>query len=389
MVLAKQAGADPLKFIRGTDLSDGSACGYNNQTNNPYLAWPNPVDPLYIYNTICVPTCDATNNYGSSAGSFGGVLTRMVYRYNTTQVGYYCAPTAQALALIPSVQLSWQSGSVTNLISQAVADVTTSWIGILVATACSIIVTFLFISFMGKCAGCLVLTGIVLVLGACSLLAAFLITFGNNSTNKEVEPSYAQAALIIGYIIAGLIFILLCVLLALYTRIRIAIEVVKEAAHAVGDMKCIICFPIYPLLAALCYIVVLALSIVYVWSVTTLSIAPTPSGLSQTAAIPSSMWAAGSFANGNPAFYYSTSRSNFWYGLTAYLVFHGLWQIQFFFYFGYLTFAGATADWYFTDRYPPGHPDEVFFSFVLHILSTCYLMFFFFFFFFFNLFIIL
>jgi hypothetical protein len=47
-------------------------------------------------------------------------------------------------------------------------------------------------------------------------------------------------------------------------------------------------------------------------------------------------------------------RAEEWQYYGAYHFFHLLWVIQFFFYFGYLVFAGATADWYFTPRNSSG-----------------------------------
>jgi hypothetical protein len=43
----------------------------------------------------------------------------------------------------------------------------------------------------------------------------------------------------------------------------------------------------------------------------------------------------------------------------AYHFFHLLWNMQFLFYFGYLVFAGATADWYFSETAANGEDKKV------------------------------
>ena len=348
--LAKSSGANVWAVVRGTDLEDGGICGLSvNQTSNPYLAWPNPVD---FYNaTICVPSCDATNNYGNPNAS-SPVLTRMVYRYSSTQVGFYCLPTASALSLLPSVSVQWQDSGITEQCSKAASDVATTWIGILVAIIGSVIVSFILIIFLGKCASCIFFCAISFIMIGAALISAFLIWWGLDSTHKIAEPNIAKASLVIGAILACLFFIFLCVLLAMINRIKIALGIVKEASYAIGDMKSIICFPIFPFMLAVIYLAIWLVAMLYVWSVIVPDgSVPTPSGLRQLALFPSSMWSGSKVSsNGLPNSLSLFQRPYYWQRLSAYLVFHALWQFQFLFYFGYLTFAGATADWYFTPR---------------------------------------
>jgi hypothetical protein len=357
LFMARQEGADPWRVIRGQDL-DGGVCGMGNKTDYPYLAFPNPIDPSGSYLPVCVESCEATNQYGNNTYNKPR-LTKMVYRYESSRVGYYCLPTAGALSLIPTVNLEWQQSDITTMIGQAVTDVTVSARAICVAIALSIIVTFMFVALLGKCAGCIVLMAIILILGGCTLFSAYLIYWGKLQANIDATPNYAYAAYVSGIVLACIVFLTICVLLALYTRIRIAVEVVKQAAAAVGDMKCIICFPIYPFIFCVAYLVLWAAAMVYVWSVQTVGpLTTTPTALTQLASFPTSMWDSVNLKiqlgstdmpyNANPTSYYPTSRTNFWLSLSAYLVFHALWMIQFFFYFGFITFAGATADWYFT-----------------------------------------
>lgn len=351
--LAQKAGANPYKLIRGVSI-DGDICGYDNAVNLDYVAWPNPIQDYD--RIICVSSCDATDNYGNSDASVP-TLTRMAYRYKTSQLGYYCLPTTAALDLLPSVSVDWESSDITRQCSQAAADTAATWHALAISAGAALIITFLFVAFLGKCAGCVLLTAIAAIIGGSSLISAFLIVWGLDSTHRVADPNLAKAALVFGVVLAAMVLIALCVLIAMYTRIRIAVEVVKEAAHAVGDMKSIICFPLVPFIITLCYIALWAACMIYVFSVTeTAPLSSLPSSMRTLATTPASMWAGSSVStNANPLTYYPTYRTNYWRGLAAYLFFHLLWQIQFFFYFGYLTFAGATADWYFTPRDKEGY----------------------------------
>lgn len=350
--MAHKAGADPYKLIYGIDMN-GDKCGYGSNVGKTYVAWPNPA---YYEFLACVDSCEATNNYGSDDPTTPAPGTRMAYRYESTSLGPYCLPTAGALQLLPSISVSWTESDITRQCTNAAADVATTWPAILASGGAALIITFIFVAFLGKCAGCVLLLAITFIMGGTGLISAFLIRYGMDEEHKIADPNTAKAALVCGAVLAAVIAIALCILLAMYTRIRIAVEVVKEAASAVGDMKTIICFPIFPFITAVVYVALWIVCMVYVFSVTEAGVSTsTPSQVTTLASIPSSMWNPSGGTNQNPLTYIPTYHTDFWKTLAAYLFFHLLWQIQFFYYFGYLTFAGATADWYFTERDSRGY----------------------------------
>jgi choline transporter-like protein 2/4/5 len=56
-----------------------------------------------------------------------------------------------------------------------------------------------------------------------------------------------------GWIFVGGTAIFLLVIIALRSRIKIAVEVVKEASRAINDVKSIVFFPILPIFLAIAY----------------------------------------------------------------------------------------------------------------------------------------
>jgi hypothetical protein len=131
-------------------------------------------------------------------------------------------------------------------------------------------------------------------------------------------------------------------------RIQIAIEVVKESAHAIADMPFIMLFPFVPILLLSAYLVL------WIWGATVIySVSVTESvELSGDLEVNRYMWGykdgGDSWKNGLPESYSKTSFDSTYQAHAAWHFFHLLWVMQFFIYFCYLIFAGATADWYFT-----------------------------------------
>jgi len=114
----------------------------------------------------------------------------------------------------------------------------------------------------------------------------------------------------LGGILIAVVVIFLCVVLALFSRIRIAVEVIKESARCVVDMFLVLFFPLAPLFFFVVYMFAWLAGALTINSVGTATEVTTPATLLTFGADHS---ASGS-SNGNPAT--STlylSDSSFWY----------------------------------------------------------------------------
>jgi len=351
---AVKAGADPNKILRGVDMA-GRICGTSGSVNNvaydmtklPYAAWPHP---FYYDYKICVDKCTYTNATTLTAGA-----SNMVYFYPSIQLAYYCIPdVSSALSVAISLNVSGSFSSSVEAAAQAVSDVITVWPYILISCGTAIIVAFIFmplLRFMGKCIVWSALGCILVGLGGGGY---FLYAYGVKSLEDgSLSTDNAEACKITAYVLWGITAIYFLVIFFLRKRIQIAIEVVKDAACAITDMPLLVTFPLFPVIVGAGYICVWLFMATYVWSVSSIA--------KDTTGIPSEMKEykiPPGVANGVPTNYpeyWKFTRLTDWQYVAAYLFFHLLWMTQFLFYFAYLAFAGATADWYFTPRDEKGH----------------------------------
>ena len=367
--LAVKAGANPDKVLRGVDM-EGKICGragkkYDgtlyDETSRPFAAWPNPLE----YNfKICVDSCAYTVAEDSD---------RMAWQYNSSLLVYYCIPSADAGAVLGVVVSANSSSfsSATTFVVNSTADVMNSWqyLGYSIGTA--IVLCFAVMPLLRWCGRCLVFTCIFGVIVAGVAGGVFLYNYGIKAqADGTISSTRADACVYTAYVLWGFVAIFTLVVFFLRKRILIAIEVVKEAALAITQMPMMIVFPLFPVILGFAYIACWIYLSIYVYSVTTLSPAGknvpesvthymTPPFYSRTKLVQyPAKYAAGTIANAiqqtYPVPYVFKPVSEKWQYVSWYLFFHLLWVVQFLFYFSYLAFVGATADWYFTPRQENG-----------------------------------
>lgn len=361
-IQASDKGADPWKVVYAKDVN-GNICGHSpGFKDKPYGVWPHPSYTSYM---ICVADCNYTNLCTS---------LDMAYKYPSLPVlGAYCLPDPTSILSL-SVSVSG-SGSVADafdevgkVLSQAFVDIYQSWLLIAIASGFSIIVTFTMTAFLKRCAGVITAFCLLLVVGGIAGSGYGLLHFAKTAeATGELTPEYAEYTRYAAYVLFGLAGLFFLVCLALRKQIRIATAVVKEAAGATGDMKCLMLFPLYPILIGVGYVAAWIVVALFIGSVSTLQ----PQGAipaavrtygvgfqvcAVQAAIQGSYAGLGQLGQTNTLPANSTAyvlEETFQYYFAAHF-FHLLWVIQFLFYFAYLVFAGATADWYFTPRKPNG-----------------------------------
>jgi hypothetical protein len=123
----------------------------------------------------------------------------------------------------------------------------------------------------------------------------------------------------------------------------IAVEVVKEAARAIEDMRLIVLFPIIPFVVVCGYIVFWVSVTLWIFSASTLEDKPLPTLITDYPDPP----ATNLFIHGVNM---STFKDFVWNSqfkpLFAIHLIHLLWNVNFVIYFCYVATAGAIANWY-------------------------------------------
>jgi len=238
----------------------------------------------------------------------------------------------------------------------------------LISAVTAIIFSFIMMPVLRYCGKCMVFTCILLVIVSIFAGGYFMYAYGIKAqSDGSLSASRADACLYTAYVLWGIDGIFVLVMFFMRKRILIAIGVVKEAARAMTDMPLLIVFPIVPVLVGCCYICWWLVMMTYIWSVSKLTPHTTAMPAEIKYYVPPFFYLAQfvqkplqavDYANGVvlndlstefPIQYYSTQEKT-WQYVGAYLFFHLLWVTQFLYYFTYLTFAGAVADWYFTPR---------------------------------------
>lgn len=350
--LAVTSGGTPYKILYGVDMY-GKVCGIDHP-DQPLAAWPHP---FYYEPKICVSSCDYTSDIVKSDES-----SRMAVLYTSTPFAGYCIPKlAENFSLSVEMNVDSQfSEGLSNagaVVSRNLRDIHETYTVILTSSLTCIFWVFACILLIRMLAGYIV--------GLLCAAVVVLFTYGGymifSFASSETAAQYLDedgilAVQIFGGICCAIGVILCLVLFFMRKSIQIAVEVVKEASKAIFDMPLIFAFPIWPAALGVAYFMFWIFTGLYVHSVSFLVPEPTPEAVTTYNAFsfPERAMMAKAFptvvnmTNENPAEMQRFTHDKNWEYAQAFHFFHMLWNVQFLIYFGYLVFAGATCDWYFT-----------------------------------------
>lgn len=317
--VAGREGANPQRILRGVDYAD-RICGLDAGVEDKHFAaWPYP--PEYQFK-VCVASCSETQTN----------TTLFPEDYASVEFVFYCIPVINGSVNI-NVTLSGDFENASEDASRAVADMYIAKLIILLSAGLALFGSYMYVFLNRYIAGLLVYLGILLTaLGGIALSYAM---FQRYQKYDDTEVSNRKrVVLAFGIITAGSTALFLLVVCALWTRIKIAIEVAKEAGRAIDDMKCIVCFPIIPFFIGGGYVVFWIALAMYIFSVSNKIQRPTPTfrGLNNTFG----------------ANYTDREWDQEYQRAFAFHFFHFLWTVQLFIYFTFMVTAGAVAEWYFT-----------------------------------------
>lgn len=335
MLRAQDEGASFDRATTGSDMQ-GIPCGTGLNGNRKYSAFPNPA---YIRTTICVSDCAETNSAAN---------LHMAVNYKSIAVAGYCLPDIRVLPANLTSAFNDEFSGAQAAVTRSTSDLWTLRYVLLASTGAALLVSIFVIMLSRHCVSCFVWSTIIFFLGGGVVLGGvFWYRYKDNGDFFVSEWTDAWFALAIAS--WSVTFICLLILIFLRKQLKIAIEVVREASRVISDMKCLICYPLLPGLFIVGYFLLFVLITLWFYSVGSYRAESVPLAV-RTYGFPNADINRVGSANANPSTQqtFVTSETFMWWGI--YNVFHMLWTIQTVYYVGYLTMAGAVAQWYFAVR---------------------------------------
>eukprot|EP00462_Mataza_sp_D1_P001407 CAMPEP_0175092832 /NCGR_PEP_ID=MMETSP0086_2-20121207/2674_1 /TAXON_ID=136419 /ORGANISM="Unknown Unknown, Strain D1" /LENGTH=652 /DNA_ID=CAMNT_0016365723 /DNA_START=32 /DNA_END=1990 /DNA_ORIENTATION=- len=360
-ITAQNNGADPNKIIYGVNAK-GQICGVTEGVKDkPLAAFPyvdfslsNPTSNWH-HLVVCVKDCSVTNGSDMTTANQFSTL------YNSSKFLSYCLPVpASDVSISVSGNLNSQIATGFETAAKAITDINTSQDVIFGSAALAFLFIFFWLVALRKCAKTMVYLLLFCIAGGGMMLSQLFLEWAKDMEVKQAaaesmgDVQYLRWA---GYLFMALTTIFLLVVFFLRTQIDIAIEVTRESAKALLDMKWLAVFPLLPAILVILYLVLWVFIGLNMYSLTTTVSEPTLNasrtyGLTWLAKNPLQVNSINSNIPANIT-RYQIDTSLQW--ASVFHLFHMFWVTQFFFYLGFLIFAGAAADWYFTKTDAEGH----------------------------------
>lgn len=329
---AGKAGADPYRIINGVNMN-GQICGQGNQTDNKYAFWPNPI---YYEALQCLKSCDLTNSADNPYATF---------LYPSFRFGRYCLPDIEKVANVTSMlemsktfTAAFEEAS--EQTSRIMTDLVTARNVIYGCGAGTFLGAMVVMFLIQKLAGFIIWGVIFTAIALIAVLGG--VSYKYCLEEKSAEDDLHEYLEVASYVLWVIAAILLLTVFFLRTQIRIAIEVVKQAAKALESMPSLYLFPLLGGLLAVLYFVFWVVISGQVFSVITYVKGTTDTNLLNRIGFDNDS------RNANPGTMMFPTRGEKWNNALWFLFFHLLWQTQAVVYWSYLVICGAAADWYFT-----------------------------------------
>jgi solute carrier family 44 (choline transporter-like protein), member 2/4/5 len=315
-----EQGGDYNRVLRGVDLQ-GRICGKDIGVENaPLAAWPYPLE---YESKICVSSCAETQTNANIAT-----------KHASTEFLFYCVPIVNASA---GISLSGDFNSYSQQFTRAIGDLYTARLVMAGTPIAALLFSFLYVSCAKRFAGTLV-WGVLFSLMLAGAFIGYSLLQMAGEYDADIDQDRIKAIKISAYISIGFSVTLAVVVFTLRNRIRVAVEVIKEASRAISKMTSLVLFPIIPFVLTIAYIFFWGVVALYLYSVADKTTKSTPSTV--TAGV----------GNTNPTTQVVYERRSDYNNAIAYHFFNLLWVMQFFLYFAFCVVAGAVADWYFSAR---------------------------------------
>jgi hypothetical protein len=330
---ALASGGDVSRITNGVDYA-GNVCGKGDNAERPLVAWPDPTEFDF---RICVASCAET--------TVPSPHPLMVTLTGATDPGYttekfinYCVPDPLSSPNIPNSIFGADAkfGSGSQIVSRYVADFSNASDVIIASGFIAFLLSCVYASLLKRFALPLVFFAIVAVCFGTFLAGYSMLSMANDLAADPTADSSARAdtlKIVAGCLIAlAAIFVL--VMIAMWRRILIAAEVVKEASRALGELKNMLVFAGGVLAVFALYFIWWVYGALFFYSAGAFIQESTPASIR---ALPN---APATFSRlDDPKWLHDALWAHF-FGL--------LWSMQFLMYVTFAVLAGAIASWYFS-----------------------------------------
>ncbi|KAI3630109.1 hypothetical protein MIR68_011544 [Amoeboaphelidium protococcarum] len=355
-----------LNRLRYGNDTEGNLCGVNNaggrdHTNAPYQYVFDPTNwasyrqcvthcPNQTFTPICpydVPVPTAFTNINLTDFTLlaqlyaNGTFGNCTFTYRTIMVLNRCLPDVSALVSLSNI--TGANGTIVDQVTstgtEMFSDVYNSWKIILICSAISLVMSFIWMFMMQYASKFMVWFTVIFVNFASIAFTAVIFNYWNQvRTQNGTLLSYSSVGsasnnekvlLAISILAAILTFVLVILTITLRSRINLAIAVIGEASKAIRKMPLIVFFPVFK------YVLLAGLTawIVYVWA----CLVTSGSKVSGTIGDQISNRTSVQFTP-NEAFNY----------LTIYYALGYFWTFNFIIAIAQTTIAGAVASWYWS-----------------------------------------
>jgi len=253
-----------------------------------YLLWP--YLPLGALGSTNKYTLDLTGKY---AGKIN--VPTCNYMYRTKDVLNRCVPflTLEEMKSLFSItecdtsstasnvtcqqnDISKYYGGITKGIEDAISDIGKCDMILLGSIGVAIILSFVFLTLMKFCASCIIFCGLILViLGLAVATGACYLYYGSLKTQTEIVPQLAtydtdtrnmNISFLLMCIFGITTAVMLCIVICMLKKIRVACTVIALAADGVMDMPLLIMYPIGMALILLIFYIIWIGGALYIWT---------------------------------------------------------------------------------------------------------------------------
>eukprot|EP01083_Nonionella_stella_P023795 65801_1 len=312
LVLAIDRGGNPQKLIRAVDYN-GNVCGYDDSVKDLGLgAWPNP--SVYDFK-VCVSDCAVTS---SNPTQF--------LEINSTKFLFYCIPQVDDFRGFSTQE---------NTVSRYMGDLVTCKYVILISAFIAVVVSFLYAFLLKQLVGCIVWSSIALLIIFGGATAAFLLTQDPNGSDVVDVENQRKTMRYVGIAVAVIVALFALFVVFMRKRIKIAIEVVREASKAVMSLPSLLVVPVIMFIISCAVFAFWLIVLTFLWTAGSFEAKLTPTGITDNFSV-------------YPSHFSRLVHDNDFKKAFIFHVFFLFWESQFLMYFTYAVIAGAVGQWYFT-----------------------------------------
>jgi len=194
--------------------------------------------------------------------------------YRTKKVMNRCIPWIEPSVMLkmfcgasaencPTDTLSEEFEGVAAFFEEAIADIATAWYVIAASGGIALVIGFMYLFFMEKCATCVVAMGLIgTILGTAAMTFAFYIEYDNLKDRVDTTPQLATheedernmyICMAFAIIFAIACAIVLCVVICFCKQVCVAAKLLECAADAIMDMPMLIFYPLGNIFNLLCF----------------------------------------------------------------------------------------------------------------------------------------